>query len=96
MNLHNVIIAPVITEKSETSKNPGKNVNRYTLKVHADANKELIRQALYKIYKVNAVKVNTSVVPGKNKRFGQHKARTSTWKKAMVTLAPGESIEFTR
>ena len=53
MNYHDVIRYPVITEKSESLKNPRKDVNRYTMRVHPDASKELIRQALYHIYKVN-------------------------------------------
>ncbi len=96
MNIHDVIIAPVITEKAEDSKNPIKNVNRYTLKVKMDANKELIRQALHKIYRVDAVKVNTSILPGKKKRFGQQPSKSPTWKKAVVTLAAGQSIDFNK
>lgn len=94
MNLHNVIKAPLITEKTEYLKDGPAGSVRLVLKVEMDANKELVRQALHKIYKVNPVKINMMVVPGKNKRFGQHKSRTNTWKKAIVTLAPGENITF--
>lgn len=96
MNLHNVIKAPLITEKTEYLKDGPQKSVRLVFKVEMAANKELVRQALHKIYNVNAVKVNMLVVPGKNKRFGQHKSRASSWKKAIVTLAPGESIDFTK
>ena len=96
MNLHDVIISPMITEKTESIKNPSVNVNRYTVKVRTDANKELIRQALHKIYNVDAVKINIINVRGKNKRFRQDYFRSPTWKKAMVTLARGQSINFSK
>ncbi|MCB1315938.1 MAG: 50S ribosomal protein L23 [Leptospiraceae bacterium] len=94
MDLQNVIIAPLITEKTEEIKEPRKDQNRYTLKVHTAANKELIRQALYKLYNVNAIKVNTIIVPGKMRRFRQDRIKLPKWKKAIVTLAPGQSIDF--
>ncbi len=96
MDLHNVIIAPLITEKTEEIKHPrgDENVNRYTLKVHPDANKELIKQALFHVFKVKAVKVNTIVVPGKRKRFRMDFYKLPRWKKAIVTLEPGQSIDF--
>ncbi len=96
MNLHNVIIGPLMTEKTEEVKAPRKDTNRYSLKVHPDSSKELIRQALHKIYKVDAAKINTLVVPSKTKRFRSGTYRTPTWKKAIVTLAPGQSIDFTK
>lgn len=94
MNLHDVIISPVVTEKTEEIKSAGKNQNRYTFKIQMKANKELVRQALHKIYKVDAVRINTMVVPGKKKRFGQQPTKSPVWKKAMVTLAPGQKIEY--
>lgn len=96
MNLHDVIRCPVITEKSEEIKNPRPDVQRYTLKVHPRANKELIRQALYSIYKVRTVKVNISNVTGKMKRFRTGRIQLPAWKKAVVTLAAGQSIDFTK
>jgi large subunit ribosomal protein L23 len=85
-----------MTEKTESVKNPAENVNRYTLLVHKHANKELIRQALHKIYKVNAVKINTLVARGKAKRFRYKAILMPSKKKAIVTLAPGQSINFVK
>lgn len=99
MELHEVIIAPLITEKSESLKNTasgGPTVNRYSFEVHPNANKELIRQALHHLFKVKAVKVNTLVVTGKKKRFRSERIKLPKWKKAIVTLAAGESIEFVK
>ena len=96
MDLHNLIISPIITEKTETLKSPRAdgNVTRYTFKVNRDANKESIKQALHKIFKVNAVKVNTMIVPGKHKRFRQDRIKLPSWKKAIVTLAAGQTIDL--
>ena len=96
MNYHEVIRVPVITEKSEETKTMQEGVNRYTVKVNPDANKELVRQALYHIYKVNAVKVNIMNVPGKKKRFRNSRIKLPSWKKAIITLAPGQEIDFTK
>ncbi|MCB1323938.1 MAG: 50S ribosomal protein L23 [Spirochaetales bacterium] len=96
MQLDNVIIAPLVTEKSEDLKAPRKDVARYTFRVHTRANKELIRQALHHLYKVNAVKVNTMIVPGKMRRFRQDRIKLPKWKKAIVTLAPGQTLDLTK
>ena len=94
MNYHDVIRVPVVTEKTEEQKNPRKDVNRYTVRVHPDANKELIKQALHHVYKVRAVKINVMMVPGKMKRFRQGRIKLPTWKKAVITLAPGQTVDF--
>lgn len=95
MNLDSVIQRPHITEKSEVLKSIGK-TERYTLRVHPDANKELVRQALHSIYKVNAVEVKIINVRGKLKRFRQGKIRLPSWKKAVVVLGAGQKIEFAK
>lgn len=84
----------MLTEKTEAIKNPSANVSRYTLKIRTDANKELVKQALYKIYNIKTVKVNVVNVKGKNRRFRQEHFRLPSWKKAIVTLAPGQTIDF--
>ena len=94
MNIHDVITVPLITEKTEYIKNPMEGVNRYVFRVHPDANKELLRQALYHIYGVREVKINIMKVPGKKKRFRHGKIKMPSWKKAVVKLEPGQSIEF--
>lgn len=96
MNLNDVIIAPKVTEKSEIGKNPQENVTRYVFRVHAKANKELIRQALHHLYKVNAVKINTLIRRGKIKRFRATKIRLSAQKLAVVTLAPNQTIDLVK
>lgn len=96
MDLNNVIVSPVITEKTESIRTPKKDVNRYTFRIHPAANKELVRQALRHLYAVNAVKVNVAVVPGKNRRFRYSQIKLASWKKAVVTLAPGQSIDLTK
>jgi len=94
MNYHEVIRAPMQTEKTESLRVAGKGVNCYTLKVHPDANKELIRQALYSIYKVKATRVNVINVRGKLKRFRYDRYRQPSWKKAIVTLEANQEIKF--
>lgn len=84
-----VIQVPLLTEKSMDLSHQGK----YTFKVATDCNKIEIRQAVERIFKVKVVKVNTMTVRGKTRRVGRYpEGRTSDWKKAIVTLAPGQTI----
>ena len=86
-----IIIAPVITEKS-MSGIPDK---KYTFKVAKDANKIEIADAVEKIFKVEVAKVNTIRVRGKARRMGRYNGYTSSWKKAIVTLKEkSKPIEF--
>ncbi|WP_418134300.1 50S ribosomal protein L23 [Adlercreutzia sp.] len=85
-----VIIHPVITEHSYDAMEN----NVYTFEVAKDANKVEIRQAIEAIFNVKVVKVNTLNVKSKPKRVRYQEGRTRTWKKAMVTLAEGETIEI--
>ncbi|MBL8019448.1 MAG: 50S ribosomal protein L23 [Leptospirales bacterium] len=96
MNLNDVIIRPHITEKTETIKQLGKTGERYTLRVHPDANKELVKQALYKLYKVKVVDLKVINVRGKLKRFRQAKIQLPSWKKIIVVLASGQKIDFAK
>lgn len=96
MDLHQVIISPVVTEKSEGQRLVRKDTQRYVFRVHPDANKELIRQALHHLFQVKAVSINTMVVPGKKKRFRTDRIKLPKWKKAIVTLAPGQSIDLVK
>lgn len=87
----NVIIAPIITEKSMT----GISDKKYTFKVASDANKELIAEAVENLFKVKVAKVNTVSVRGQERRMGRYSGYTSSWKKAIVTLKKdSKSIEF--
>ena len=86
-----IIIAPVITEKSMS----GIADKKYTFKVAKDANKIEIAEAVEKIFKVKVSKVNTISVRGKEKRMGRFSGYTASWKKAIVTLnADSKPIEF--
>ena len=86
-----IIIAPVITEKSMA----GIADKKYTFKVAKDANKIQIAEAVEKLFKVDVAKVNTISVRGKEKRMGRYSGYTAAWKKAIVTLkADSKPIEF--
>lgn len=86
-----IIIAPVITEKSMS----GIADKKYTFKVAKDANKIEIADAVEKIFKVKVSKVNTISVRGREKRMGRYSGYTPSWKKAIVTLtADSKPIDF--
>ena len=86
-----IIIAPVITEKSMS----GIADKKYTFKVAKDANKIEIADAVAKLFKVDVAKVNTVNVRGKERRMGRYSGYTASWKKAVVTLKPdSKPIEF--
>lgn len=87
---HEVIIRPVISERSYDLMAQ----NKYTFEVAKTACKEEIRQAIETIFKVRVVKVNTMKVSGKPKRVRYQKGYTRSWKKAIVTLQEGDSIEL--
>ena len=91
MHTRDIIIAPVITEKSME----GIASKKYTFKVAKDANKILIAQAIEEIFKVKVAKVNTINVRGKLRRYGRNQGYTPSWKKAIVTLTEdSKAIEF--
>ena len=86
-----IILTPVITEASMV----GIADKKYTFYVAKNANKIEIAQAVRKLFGVDVAKVNTSIVPGKYKRMGQHGGYKSDRKKAIVTLKPSsKGIEF--
>lgn len=86
-----IIIAPVITEKSMA----GIADKKYTFKVAKDANKLEIADAVEKLFKVTVAKVNTVSMRGKVRRMGRYEGKTSSWKKAIVTLKKdSKTIEF--
>lgn len=90
MELRDIIIRPVISEKSYAQMAEGK----YTFRVALTANKVQIRQAIEKIFNVKVEKVATIRVLGKTKRMGRTQGKRSDWKKAIVTLKAGQTIEF--
>ncbi len=87
---YDIIIRPVITEKSTMDSADGK----YTFVVDKKATKTEIRQACEKLFNVKVLKVNTQNVSGKMKRVNRHVGKTPDWKKAIVTidLDPQETV----
>jgi large subunit ribosomal protein L23 len=83
-----VIIRPVVSEKSYVLSA----LHRYTFRVHHEAHKTQIRQAVEALFDVHVVEVRTSTVKSKPKRRGTTTGRTRTWKKAIVQVRAGESI----
>ena len=92
MSLHpgQVLIAPVVSEKSYGQIAQ----NRYTFKVHQDAHKTQVRQAVEELFDVKVLKVAIIKVQGKPKRRGQFRGIRPGWKKAVVQLKAGDSIEI--
>ncbi len=85
-----IIIAPVITEKSMINRQN----NVYTFKVAKDADKTEIKRAIEEAFGVTVEKVNTLNTKSKRRRVGKYAGRSKTYKKAIVTLASGSSIEM--
>jgi large subunit ribosomal protein L23 len=88
---YDVIVAPIITEKATLLSE----LNKVVFKVAADASKDEIAAAVEELFKVNVTKVNTLVVEGKTKRFRGRLGKRNDIKKAIVTLAEGQSIDIT-
>ena len=91
MDIHplEVLRRPIVTEKYTASQDAGK----YAFEVHPSANKNQIAEAVEFAFRVTAVSVNTMNVHGKTKRLGARVFRASDWKKAIVTLQPGDRID---
>jgi large subunit ribosomal protein L23 len=89
--IYDVILRPVITEKSTRLQEQ----NQVTFRVARDASKPEIKQAVETLFRVNVRAVNTINVRGKVKRFRGRVGRRSDYKKAIVTLAEGQSIDMT-
>jgi len=85
-----IIMAPVITEKSMAERQN----NVYTFKVAKDATKDEIKFAVEEAFKVSVKKVNTLNTKAKRRRVGRYVGKTKTYKKAIVTLAEGSSIDL--
>ena len=90
MHLYEVLRRPVITEKNTILQAQGK----YAFEVAGGANKLQIKQAVEKAFNVQVTAVNVMGVPGKKRRVGRRQVMTPSWKKAVVTLKPGDKIEF--
>jgi large subunit ribosomal protein L23 len=92
MSLHpaQILIKPVVSEKSYHQITE----NRYTFRVHADAHKTQVRQAVEELFDVKVISVNIVQMPAKPKRRGMIRGTKSGWKKAIVELKAGDKIEI--
>jgi large subunit ribosomal protein L23 len=90
MDPSQIVLAPIVSEKSYAGAEGGK----YTFRVHQDAHRTQVRQAVEALFEVNVAKVNILKVQPKPKRRGMIKGTKPGWKKAVVQLKPGERIEF--
>ena len=88
MHLYEVLRRPLITEKNTALQAQ----NKYAFEVAGEANKLEIKQAVEKAFKVKVTAVNVMTVPGKTRRIGRRQVLTQSWKKAIVTLKPGDKI----
>lgn len=88
---YKIIKRPVITEKANLAK---EDHNHLVFEVEMEANKVMIRQAIEELFDVRVLQVQTMVMPGKVKRQGRHWGKTPKWKKAVVKLAAGDTIDF--
>lgn len=91
MNQYEIIRKPIITEKSTIQKEKD---NQLTFEVDRKANRVEIRRSVERIFNVRVTKVRTIQMKGKVKRVGRTLGKRRDWKKAVVTLAAGENIEF--
>jgi large subunit ribosomal protein L23 len=90
MHLYEVLRRPLITEKSTALQAQ----NKYAFEIADKANKPMVRQAVEKAFKVKVTGVNVITMRSKTRRVGRRVVQTSPWKKAIVTLRPGDKIEF--
>ena len=88
---YNMILEPHLTEKVMILKEEG---NKVVFKIRKDVNKIELKAAIEDIFKVTVEKINTVNVLGKRKRYGLHQGKRSDWKKAIITLKEGDSIEY--
>jgi large subunit ribosomal protein L23 len=89
MNEYDIVVRPIITEKSSLLKDAG---NQYVFEVQRDANKIEIKKAVEKLFKVKVVSVHISNIEGKKKRVGKFTGKRPDWKKAIVKLNPKDKI----
>ena len=90
LDVRQVLLAPVVSEKSYNQID----ANRYTFKVHKDAHRLQVRQAVEELFSVHVLSVNMATVPPKPTRRGIVKGKKPGWKKAVVQIRPGETIEI--
>jgi large subunit ribosomal protein L23 len=91
MNIYQILKRPIVTEKSNYQADE---LHSYTFQVDERANKIEIRQAVQTLFNVKVLDVNIIKVQDRMRRFGRHQGKESGYKKALVRLAPGDSIKF--
>jgi len=91
VNLHEIIRRPLVTEKSNIGR---EGANIVTLAVDPRANKHEIGRAVEQLFNVDVLEVRTMRMPRKSRRVGKYAGRKTEWKKALVRLAEGQTIEF--
>jgi large subunit ribosomal protein L23 len=90
MDPSQIVLAPIVSEKSYAASTRG----TYTFKVHPDAHKTQIRQAIEEMFEVKVQRVNVVKVAAKPKRRGMFRGSRPGWKKAVVQLRAGDTIEI--
>jgi large subunit ribosomal protein L23 len=90
MHLYEVLRRPLVTEKNSMLQT----MNKYVFEVADRANKAMVQKAVETAFKVKVTGVNIVTMQGKTKRVGRRMTRTLPWKKAIVTLQPGDKIEY--
>ena len=88
--VYDIIRRPIVTEKTTAFEG----TNQVVFEVSLDANKHMIRDAVERLFDVKVIRVNTAVMQGKRKRAGKNFGKRSNWKKALVTVADGEDLNF--
>jgi large subunit ribosomal protein L23 len=90
MRGHQALVRPIITEKNTLLAEQGK----YTFEIAPNVNKIEVKRAVEEVFNVRVTAVNVMRVPGKQRRMGRTYGMTRSWKKAVVTLEPGQRIEL--
>ena len=91
MNSFDMLRLPKLTEKTLQLK---EEFNQFMFEVDLKANKIQIKESVEKAFKVKVLQVRTMNIRGKKKRLGRHQGRKSNWKKALITLKEGQTIEY--
>jgi len=90
VHLYDILRRPLVTEKNTSLQGQ----NKYAFEVDSSANKQQVKQAVEKAFNVKVTAVNVMLVPGKERRAGRRVLLSSPWKKAVVTLKPGDKIQI--
>lgn len=91
MNQYDIVLRPIVTEKSSLAKETS---NQYVFEVARDANKIEIAKAVERLFKVKVLAVRVINMEGKQRRLGKHSGKRSDWRKAIVKIGPKDKISF--